>query len=274
MHPSSNSESLPHHGYTGVGLTGVPLQLALPLLSKSRPALGLRLTRDPGMISISNAVVEDGLGAWLELTQECYKGTDNKSVAAYALSILAWRIGDILAGVYLIGARMPALSPADVSVAIFGRLGEPRDDIDLLVHVSADSSGQSFDRAAFTQTTLALFENIVSALHLRTGLSIQAFWRIVTDGIAGGFVAHARIDGNLARAKLEAAAILSSPKLHNRQWQIAEVWADGRREWFRLRGGCCRYYRMPGGRKCSACVLHSRPIQIEKLQALVRQGET
>jgi hypothetical protein len=105
-------------------------------------------------------------------------------------------------------------------------------------------------------------------------LSQRALWRLVTDGISAGFLQHGKRSGRVDLARDEASAILSdadSP-LRNPRWQFIEIAVDGHPpEWFRLRGGCCRFYRTAGGELCTTCVLRSQADQTERLREVLRR---
>jgi len=122
------------------------------------------------------------------------------------------------------------------------------------------------------------FEPLVKQLRAATGLSRNALWRLVADGIAGCFLdAGTRFD-RLAQAKVSAMTVLKQPgsPLNNRQLHYFDLTIadDGQNKishTFRSRGGCCRYYTVEDGELCSTCVLKPPTARDEELRAAMRR---
>lgn len=247
-------------------------RIALRRLAAEKPELGI----DPGPIAppfLSPGQIASGpeLDIWLDRTAMLYGGMDRRSAAAYLLSILVWRLGEILGSLYLSDTRLPRLTDRDLAMVLrIEGTGTGR-DIDFRFRFAIPEAGRSRDRATFIGTLAAIHEPLVAALSDRTGLSRRALWRLVGDGVSGGMLAHAKRCGGEEKARAEAEAIMASEPLCNRQWRFVEVDVAEQREWFRLRGGCCRLYHTPGGAYCSTCVVVPAPDRIEWLAAAIRR---
>lgn len=133
----------------------------------------------------------------------------------------------------------------------------------------------------FRESVEAHFVVVIDALQRRTGLPKSAMWRLVGDALAVGFLDAGRRYDRLPASLAMAEAVLKhdgSP-LKNRQMHFCDVTvcdaADPDRvlacHTFRARGGCCRYYRIPGGKLCSTCVLHDAATRERLLQNVMRR---
>lgn len=247
----------------------------LAVLASIRPELGLDQCGSVGELLPLSSIAElqtTELEQGLADTATLAAGIDAKTAAAYLVSILVWRLGDILGALYLRGTPLPPLSAADLAVRL-DATGQGRSrDIQFRFRFLAGEGGQAFDRGGLVGSIIAIHQPLVATLHERTGLSRRALWRLVTDGISGGFLEYGKRNACVEFARTEAMAILAdrgSP-LYNRQWRFIEIAPDAvSAEWFRLRGGCCRLYKTIGGEYCTTCVLRPVLSQLERLETLV-----
>ncbi|MDB5587551.1 MAG: hypothetical protein JWP26_2521 [Devosia sp.] len=244
------------------------LATLLGQLANTRPDLGLELDNAGREFVPLAAIPKMELDRWLADTATLAEGIDERTAAAYLLSILVWKLGEILAALHLGGAILEIDVAVQYAVSGSGRSG----GIQFHFAVSPATRHGSCQRS-INQAIVDLHEPMVNALFDRTGLSRRALWRLVTDGIAGGFLERGKRSGDTDRARAAASTLLSktdSP-LHNLQWGFVEIVIAGApAEWFRLRGGCCRLYRSVGGIYCTTCVV--RQAEIEGLSVHVARG--
>lgn len=117
---------------------------------------------------------------------------------------------------------------------------------------------------------------LIMALKDVTGFGRQPQWRIAGDQIAAGFLEIGKRLGDPAMAASEALAILKQPRslFRNRQLNFLTLAVPSGKtpdapvieDTFRLRGGCCRLYRMEGGTLCPTCVLAEPRWQRDELK--------
>lgn len=246
-----------------------PLGEALRVLAAERPELGID-DKHAGTLCSLDAVAThpDVLDRWLADTATLAKGIDRRTAAAYLMSILVLRLGEILGTLYLEGAAVPAMSAADLYTDLWVAGHGRSRDIGFRFWLQPEGVGQAHDRDTLASSIVAIHGPLVAALHQQTGLSRTALWRLVTDGMTGGFLAWGKLNGNATLARSEAGAIFQDAPLHNRQWRFVEATGQsGASEWFRLRGGCCRLYKSEGGEYCTTCVIRDREDQMQRLAA-------
>ena len=120
---------------------------------------------------------------------------------------------------------------------------------------------------------------LIAALKERSRFGRDAQWRIAGDSIAAAFLEIGKRLGEPQRAAGEALAVLKqegSP-FCNRQLEFITLAVPGAQpdapieETFRLRGGCCRLYRLEGGTLCPTCVLADRHWQRDELERFMRE---
>lgn len=119
---------------------------------------------------------------------------------------------------------------------------------------------------------------VIATLQARTGLSPAAQWRLAADGIAGAFLDIGAVSGEEDRAMAEALSIVkkegspfSSDEL---RYERIRAFHDGApvERIFRLRSGCCLYYRTEGGDFCDVCVLLDEQTRQDRLRAYVERA--
>jgi hypothetical protein len=131
--------------------------------------------------------------------------------------------------------------------------------------------------SVFHDLFVASFAAVVDVLQVRTGLSPVAQWRLVADGLAGAFLEVGAVMGEEERAMAVALAIINtagSPLSSDvvRYAKIDAVCGGVPVErMFRLRSGCCLYYRTEGGDFCDVCVLLDDKTQKSRLRAHVER---
>lgn len=219
------------------------------------------------------------LDRWLAEHQRLHPGMDLKAAAAFLIGGVARELGEAAAPAALAGRPGPLPGPYSAHVrlawALYEEDGASEPAITYRPCLGGRDVAPSPDalRVAFEATHAPL----VGALARRTGLGKAALWRLVTDSLAAVLLETAQDAREpergmeLARATLK---VRTSP-LFNRQWGFFKVEArrsdgssDGRPvgEWFRARGGCCRYYTTEGGEYCSTCVLRDPQSRDERLR--------
>lgn len=211
------------------------------------------------------------------------RGGDDRLGCAYLVGELAWELGRLLGGFWLAGWRVGALDPQAVGIAPRDVAWQDGDEtriasvVDLVIDPQGiDAGGQG--PADLARVLKEALTSLVAALSAQTGLGAPAQWRLVADGATAALLQAGRTGGALPEAITLCRAIAgdrASP-LHNRQIELIEVSCPGRPEvtdWFRLRGGCCRFYTATGesGEYCSTCVHRDRDDQIARLSDYLRQ---
>lgn len=209
--------------------------------------------------------LRDGIMA-LELTAT--PGLDRRAQGAYLTGNLASRLGRALAVADLTGLDASRLGPQ--AVAVRARLDQEVEDGEVLTFVAYDLDGLTLpegrpDPDALGRAVEHLLAPLVEAVAAQVRLGRAPLWRLVADGIAAGFLNLGRALRCPELAMDRAMAVLSRPgsPLRNRQLRFLRVEVpaaespsgESLRDWFRLRGGCCRLYTAPGGVYCPTCVL-------------------
>lgn len=218
--------------------------------------------------------------------QNCFAaGMDDRVRGAHLISFYSHHLGIAAAAVYLQTGLVPNLHPDRLAfrfepVAQHGR-GTPSDTYPpgiSRLHFRFRSFARGDDWvAAFHGGFVESFNPAIGLLQGRTGLSPVAQWRLVGDGIAGAFLEVGAALGEEDRAMAAALAIINragSP-VFSETARYAKIGAvcDGIpvERIFRLRSGCCLYYRTEGGDFCDVCVLLDDETQKSRLQALVER---
>jgi len=113
------------------------------------------------------------------------------------------------------------------------------------------------------------FTPLIDAVHQQTRLSRGALWRLVADACALLFLNIGQKTGQTAAAQSEGLTLINAAKsaMRNPHTNYLSVVAAGQIKSFVARGGCCRYYTLPGKDKCATCVLRPTEEQKEKLTA-------
>jgi hypothetical protein len=200
------------------------------------------------------------LGAWLREHRKLWEGMDDKAAAAVLLGGVSFEVTKALLA---LGTEAPWPEASEVRLDLTwttwveGTARVPVLNCRVTIPLTVESGGRDPARAVAD-----LHAPLVAALGKASGLSSRALWRLVTDAVAEACLESGRHHGDAGQGMALAREILgdrASP-LFNRQWGFFEIEArrpDGRsvREWFRARGGCCRYYTTAGGAYCSTCVL-------------------
>lgn len=228
---------------------------------------------------------EPQLNAWLDSERERVPGADRKLAAAYMMGRMAWSLALPLAGLALAGAWMTRVTPPAAALAV--RLIPWEEDgkagVAPVADFLLDSEQSEFSDLARDEAILpfrialeTLFLPLVTALHTYSSLPISALWRLAGDSLSAGFLHAGKQAACVDHAMGIALPMLrekSSP-LHSRQTGFVNICIPERpdiSEWFRIRGGCCRYYTAEGGEYCTTCVLRDAESRDKRLTDYLRR---
>lgn len=222
--------------------------------------------------------VEEGVGLEDSLAYQdrFAEGMDDKIRAAHLIAFYSNQLTLALGGLYLGGgivAAVRGLRFEEFSRAYGERLvAAKRFHFSLALPAAGDHAPATAD--VFGETFAAHLAPIVVMLKRRTGLSSGAQWRLAADSLAGGFLEIGRVLGDEETAMARALAIvkragtsLFSDKLRYEDIVIEIGGNHALSRTYRLRGGCCLYYRTEGGIFCDSCVMLAPDDRRARLQA-------
>lgn len=119
-------------------------------------------------------------------------------------------------------------------------------------------------------------EPFVEEIRRQTRLGKAALWRLLADALAASYLNTGKRLGLTGQAMARAAAIIEAvgKPLANDQWHFKEYCVDAGAsptgqalgDWFRVRGGCCRYYTLPDSDYCGTCVHLDEPEREARFQ--------
>ena len=203
-----------------------------------------------------------------ELRQE--PGLDAKGCGAYLVNRLGWSLGRALAAMDLSGRDMTSLDPAGIGFVTELKQdiheGQPYVYLDTKVTVSPCHDGATLPAPELARLYEMLFTPMIAGVSAACTLGPGALWRLVTDGIALGYLSIGQDCGRQQPAIARAEAILKQPgtRLYARQLNFLEVTLTPDEsptgaaisDTFRERAGCCRYYTTARseGTYCSTCI--------------------
>ncbi|WP_051213847.1 (2Fe-2S)-binding protein [Maritalea myrionectae] len=231
------------------------------------------------------AITSAQLPHYFQLATAKYENADQKMGAAFCLGRLSWALLRPLAGYavndfWYAGADLAAfeMSLREVSWQKQGQSG-----VFQAIDIALDADKADWRHGAANPETIADFANRIEALfaplvdmhHEVSGLAKPALWRLVGDSLATSFLTQGENFGRIKHAIGIAEHMLhrKGSKLFSKQSGFIEIKLPERpeiSEWFRKRGGCCRYYTADGGEYCSTCVLRDENSMIERLQNHLR----
>ncbi|ROU02452.1 (2Fe-2S)-binding protein [Histidinibacterium lentulum] len=208
---------------------------------------------------------------------------DDKLAAAYLMNSLSWAVPEPLAWVALDGVALPDIPPE--AVAVTARREQWEEDgesgvavaYDLVLDPALIRPAPGMETAdALGALVAGLFAPLVAAVSRRSGLSRGALWRLVGDGLSATLLALGKEAGCEDRAMDMARAVLADRRtpLFSRQTGFVRIDLPERpeiAEWFRARGGCCRYYTAEGSEYCTTCVLRDKKSRDARLREHLRR---
>ncbi|XEN31554.1 hypothetical protein M728_002151 [Ensifer sp. WSM1721] len=213
-------------------------------------------------------------------------GMDDKIRAAHLIAFYSHQFSLAAGAIYLVGGVVPEVT--DLRFESHQRLVGGRKVEAGRFHFLARLP-RAADEAAFTDADgvfhdsfIAQLKPVIALIERRCGLSSRAQWRLAADGLAGAFLEIGRRRGAEADAMERALAIVKrvgSP-LYSRELCYERVDAtqgcgsgeEALSRTYRMRGGCCLYYRSDGGSYCDTCVLLEPELRRERLRARLRDG--
>ena len=169
-------------------------------------------------------------------------GLDRRGQGAFFIGGVAYYFSFALAWQHLTTGVLPALTARHLAV-------RPGPDRTLLYRVRPAEAG-AIAAGPLIEAALA---PLIAQVKLATRLSDPAQWRLVADGIVGGYIAVGQHLGQIEAAWATALALVRDPRwrFFNGHTDVYEI--DG--QCFLKRGGCCRYYTADAGSYCATCIL-------------------
>lgn len=234
--------------------------------------------------------LNDGtIGHWLASVGRDVAGIDDKARAAYLIGDIAWALGMQFGALQLAARGVPNVAAAQVMAAPewyrWEEDGESGESLRFTLRLVAQAGArhQALELDGIRQLIETLHAPLIERLHAVTRLGRNALWRLVADAIAVGWLNVGKRIGRASEAMEQALAIVRVPgsPLNNKQIGFFEVVvADENNpgkplacEWFRSRGGCCRYYTTEAaeGDWCTSCVLRPAESQRQLLHDYVKR---
>lgn len=235
-----------------------------------------------GAVTLADLAAEEpALARLVALKQAQAKGGDARLGCAYLVGDLAWEVGNILAALWLAGWRVAGADSAAIAITTRAVTWEDEGEtgtgqvFDLTLD-PAGLTGGGVEPLDLARAMEGLHAGTIATLARLTGLGAAAQWRLVGDGLTGALIHRGQAMGQIETALALGRAITSnrSTRLYARQTEFVEVRHPRRlgiSEWFRLRGGCCRYYTSAGGEYCTTCVHRDRDDQIARLATYLEE---
>ncbi|MFC3852261.1 (2Fe-2S)-binding protein [Salinispirillum marinum] len=220
------------------------------------------------------------LKAALSLHQQAEPKLDDKAAGAYLVNRLAWDLSAVLAWLDLNHYDLSVLTPEALGVhAVIEREWHKGEWHRYVVYqfslTDLKPTGESLPPDVVADYAYRLFEQLIPALAREVRLSANALWRLVTDGLTAAYlyVSKEQQQPGRAMARVRAVVEAAGKPLANKQWQFNyySVAAEDSPtqqplgNWFRARGGCCRYYTLEGKDYCTSCVHVSEDERRERL---------
>lgn len=241
----------------------------------SAPRDGLRLDRLEGPT----------LPRWLDAEIERVEGADRKLAAAYMMGRLSWSLAIPLSGLALSNAWIGDAKPGATAFRIRHVPWESDGETGIapVADLWLDPSRLRFEALddvdgipAFRTAFEAILTPLVEAMNAYSALPRSALWRLAGDSLSAGFLAAGKQLGCAERAMSAALPMLreKGTPLFSRQTGFVEIHIPERpdvSEWFRARGGCCRYYTTEGGEYCTTCVLRDAESRDQRLIDYLRR---
>lgn len=267
------------------GMGAAQRRHALDVLARLQPffpevGFSLDAAGDDGL-SEAQFWAEDGAGleAGLAYQDRFAVGMDDKIRAAHLIAFYSNQLALALGSLYLgagIVASVGRLRFEEFSRVYGERIVEARRfHFGFILPVVGQSNVAS--PYVFGETFAAYLAPVIAMLKRRAGLSSGAQWRLAADSLTGGFLEIGRALGDEEDAMCKALAIvkregtpLYSDKLCYEAIKVEFGEGSGDQALsriYRLRGGCCLYYRTEGGSFCDSCVLLAPQERLERLKA-------
>ncbi len=203
-------------------------------------------------------------------------GMDDKIRAAHLIAFYCHRLGLATGAIYLAAGLVPRIAGIRFEThprSEGGRSFEAGRFHFLLDAPSAGAGEPGEGEQRFHDAFVLHMKPIIALIKRRCGLSARAQWRLAADGLAGAFLEIGRLRGQEAAAVERALAIvkragspLSSRELGYEEMSV-EVPRGALCRTYRIRSGCCLYYRTVGGDFCDTCVLLEAETRHERLRA-------
>ncbi|WEX76454.1 ferric iron reductase [Sinorhizobium numidicum] len=212
-------------------------------------------------------------------------GMDDKVRAAHLIAFYSHQLSLVTVTVFLATGLVPELAGLRFESYLrpVGERTLEASRFHFLVELPQIAAGARPEEAGsrFRDVFVAQLKPVITLLSRRCGLSVRAQWRLAADSLAGAFLEIGRRQGKEAEAIAHALAIVKhqgSPlftrELHYEEIDAAVPCNDGERalsQTYRMRGGCCLYYRTDAGSYCDSCVLLRPEIRRERLRAHLRE---
>ncbi|KRA55930.1 (2Fe-2S)-binding protein [Devosia sp. Root635] len=262
---------------------GLPLRQFLePLQSAENLQLSIgadRAGHEP-IVALPPAVVE----AWLAAVSRDHADMEARTCAAYLIGDIAWAFGRNLAALHLAGPGLPDIGAGSIAAAPqwyrWEEDGEGGEALRFTLRLLAapDATHRPLDIDGIRALAVAAHAPLIETLSGLTRLGRSAMWRLVADALAAGWLLVGKRIGLPEHAMRVANAIIGAPgsPLANKQTGFVEIVlrdeTDPERvlgcEWFRARGGCCRYYTTgeSAGEYCTTCVLRPPESRDQRLR--------
>lgn len=243
------------------------------------------------LVGASSPALEEGL----ERQRNHYPCADRRTCGSFFINIYAWYVFAPAIAAYLVTRRVPDLAPANMALQyrtytweeagetgeseridvrfLSGRFATLPDDPDAdhpdALVLSNLAALRDWLRAGIEAHMLPLIDQV----HDRTHLARRGQWTLVADACAALFLHIGTVLGDPARGQAEGLDVVKAPgsPLRNPGTGYVTLEWQGQCDTFRTRGGCCRYYTLPEGHKCTTCVL--RPAE-ERNQRLLEYMAT
>ena len=263
--------------------TGLPLQHFLAPLSAADPypSVGEDRAGHEAITTLPPAVID----TWMSEVAHNHPDMEAKTRAAYLIGHIAWTFGINLGAMRVAGHGLPDIDAAALAAApqwYHWEEGEESGEslrFTLRLLASPDAAHRALDADGIRALVVAAHAPLIEALFAMTQLGRSAMWRLVADGVAASWLSVGKRVGREAEAMRDANAIIHAPgsPLANKQISFVEIVVRDETqqpmacEWFRARGGCCRYYttEKSAGEYCTTCVLRPAESRDQRLQDYV-----